>query len=382
MIRPNLLATLGFVAVARIATSQVPTPSLVEVGGRKVNVQAVGTAAPGVPTVVFESGFGSQVATWNALQSDIATVTRTIAYDRAGVGKSDPATTQRTVRQIATELHDLLAKLDAPPPYVLVGHSYGGPIIHTFGAMFPREVVGLVYIDPTDFTQTEADMQAIYAKAGMTNGHDAIASMTKPLLAGAPAGLRAEYQEIERVERGGFVEYREAGDPPDVPMSVLLAGKREPFPPGVKFPGDADQYFQTTFDQRVEHFSRLTRRSARAHLVLTSASSHFVHVTEPGLVTSEIRAVLSAATLHPELDRFVGDYPVAPTFVIAITRDGDKLFAQGTGQPKFQLYADSATVFSLKVVDVKIEFETDPAGKATGLVLVQNGARQRAPKSK
>ena len=151
MIRTSLLATLGFVTVARIASSQVPTPSLVEVGGRKVNVQVAGTARPGAPTVVFESGFGSQVATWNGLQSDIAAVTRTIAYDRAGVGKSDPATTQRTVKQIATELHDLLAKLNAPPPYVLVGHSYGGPIIHTFGAMFPREVVGLVYIDPTDF---------------------------------------------------------------------------------------------------------------------------------------------------------------------------------------------------------------------------------------
>jgi pimeloyl-ACP methyl ester carboxylesterase len=341
-----------------------------------------GTARPGVPTVVFESGLGSQVATWNGLQSDIAAVTRTIAYDRAGVGKSDPATTQRTVKQIATELHDLLAKLDAPPPYVLVGHSYGGPIIHTFGAMFPREVVGLVYIDPSDFTQTEADMQAIYAKAGMTNGHDAIASMTKPALAAAPAGLRAEYLEIERVERGGFVEYREAGDPPDVPMSILLAGKREPLAPGVKFPGNADLYFQTTFDQRVEHFSQLTRRSARAHLVLTSASSHFFHVTEPDLVTSEIRAVLSAASPRPELERFVGDYPVAPTFVMTITRDGDKLFVQATRQPKFQLYADSPTVFSLKVVDVKIEFETDPAGKVTGLVFVQNGVRQRAPKTK
>ena len=52
MIRPNLLAMLGFVAVARIASSQVPTPSLVDVGGRRLNVQVAGTARPGVPTVV------------------------------------------------------------------------------------------------------------------------------------------------------------------------------------------------------------------------------------------------------------------------------------------------------------------------------------------
>jgi CubicO group peptidase (beta-lactamase class C family) len=80
------------------------------------------------------------------------------------------------------------------------------------------------------------------------------------------------------------------------------------------------------------------------------------------------------------LQRFVGKYPLAPTFVIAITRDGDKLLLQATGQPAFQLFAEAATKFFLKDVDAQIEFETDTTGNVTALVLVQNGARQRAPR--
>jgi serine-type D-Ala-D-Ala carboxypeptidase/endopeptidase len=80
------------------------------------------------------------------------------------------------------------------------------------------------------------------------------------------------------------------------------------------------------------------------------------------------------------LQRFVGEYPLAPTFVITVTREDDKLMAQATGQPKFQLFPEAETKFFLKVVDAQIEFETDATGNVTGLVLVQNGARQRAPK--
>ena len=80
------------------------------------------------------------------------------------------------------------------------------------------------------------------------------------------------------------------------------------------------------------------------------------------------------------LQRFVGEYPLAPTFVITITREDDKLMAQATNQPKFQLYPEAETKFFFKVVDAQIEFETDSTGTVTGLVLVQNGARQRASK--
>jgi len=80
------------------------------------------------------------------------------------------------------------------------------------------------------------------------------------------------------------------------------------------------------------------------------------------------------------LQRFVGEYPFAPNFVITVTREDDKLMAQATGQPKFQLFPEAETKFFLKVVDAQVEFETDATGNVTGMVLVQSGTRQRAPK--
>jgi hypothetical protein len=64
---------------------------------------------------------------------------------------------------------------------------------------------------------------------------------------------------------------------------------------------------------------------------------------------------------------------LAPTFILSVTREGDQIFAQATGQPKFQIFPDSATEYFLKVVDAQITFLTDEKGRATSLVLHQNG---------
>jgi pimeloyl-ACP methyl ester carboxylesterase len=335
-----------------------------------------------VPTVVFESGLGSPLASWGALPSDVAATTRTVAYERAGIGASEPGPDPRSIKQIVAELHALLAKLDVPPPYVLVGHSWGGPIIHAFAATYPKEIAGLVYVDPTDFTQTEADILALWEKAGAKDGRDGMRKLQQQMTASAPAGVKAELREIDRLERGGFTELRAAGDPPDVPVVFLLAGKPQPLPPTVTFPGDADRFFQANQEQRVDHFSRLARRASKGTLVQTSKSGHFIHATEPELVVWAIQRTLQSTAAYPALERFVGEYVLAPTFSITVTRDGDKIFGQATGQPAFQLYAESATTFSLKVIDAQVEFDVDAAGNVTGLILVQNGRRLPGSKTR
>jgi len=74
------------------------------------------------------------------------------------------------------------------------------------------------------------------------------------------------------------------------------------------------------------------------------------------------------------LDRYVGRYQLAPTFVITITRDGDHLFAQATGQPNFEIFAEDDRNFFYKVVDAQLTFVGEANGRATSLVLHQNGA--------
>jgi len=85
--------------------------------------------------------------------------------------------------------------------------------------------------------------------------------------------------------------------------------------------------------------------------------------------------------VDPKLfDNYVGSYQLAPTFIITVRREGDHLFVQATNQPQFEVFPESPTEFFLKVVDAQITFLTDATGRATSLVLHQNGANQPAPR--
>ena len=84
-------------------------------------------------------------------------------------------------------------------------------------------------------------------------------------------------------------------------------------------------------------------------------------------------------TVDPKIfDGYVGQYQLAPNFILTVTREGDQLFAQATGQPKVQIYPESERDFFYKVVDAQITFETDASGRATSLTLHQNGANMPA----
>jgi CubicO group peptidase (beta-lactamase class C family) len=77
-------------------------------------------------------------------------------------------------------------------------------------------------------------------------------------------------------------------------------------------------------------------------------------------------------------DGYVGRYELAPNVVITVTREGDHLFGQATGQPKFELYPESDRDYFLKVADVQATFETDNRGRAISMVVHKNGVNTSA----
>ena len=79
-------------------------------------------------------------------------------------------------------------------------------------------------------------------------------------------------------------------------------------------------------------------------------------------------------------DGYVGVYQLTPQFLIRITREGDHLYGQATGQGKLEMFPAGEKDFFLKVVDAQVTFETDSQGRATALVLHQNGLDQRGPR--
>ncbi|HEY6072332.1 MAG TPA: alpha/beta hydrolase, partial [Anaerolineales bacterium] len=176
----GLLVLLGVLAVAGMAyqyfatqadKKKYPAPGqLVDVGGYRLHIYCTGAQIDGSPTVILEQGLGGPSPAWAWIQPEIAKVTRVCAYDRAGVGWSDPAPkgTKRDGLQIARELQTLLQKANIPGPYVIAGHSLGGLYALVYAHQYPEDVAGLVLLDsssPDQWTHSPS-AQELFTKTG------------------------------------------------------------------------------------------------------------------------------------------------------------------------------------------------------------------------
>jgi pimeloyl-ACP methyl ester carboxylesterase len=125
-----------------------PAPGqLVDVGGYRLHLYCTGTTIKGSPTVILEQGGGGMALAWFLVQPEVAKTTRVCAYDRAGLGWSEPGPQPRNGQAIARDLHTLLNTADIPGPYVLAGHSYGGLFVRAYAVQYPSDVAGLVLLD-------------------------------------------------------------------------------------------------------------------------------------------------------------------------------------------------------------------------------------------
>jgi pimeloyl-ACP methyl ester carboxylesterase len=100
------------------------------------------------PTVIFEAGIAATNLNWFHIQEAVSRFASTASYDRGGLGWSSPARTARTPANIAVELHQLLEGAGIKPPYILVGHSFGGLVMRRFALNYPEEVSSIVLVDP------------------------------------------------------------------------------------------------------------------------------------------------------------------------------------------------------------------------------------------
>ena len=129
----------------RAARDYPPPGRLVDIGGRRLQIDCRGS---GSPTVVLESGLDNLGSlSWAAVHDSIARTTRVCAYSRAGVLWSDPAPAPFDARQVAQDLHAALTASGEKAPWVMVGHSLGGPYVVLFTSRYGVEVAGLVLVD-------------------------------------------------------------------------------------------------------------------------------------------------------------------------------------------------------------------------------------------
>ena len=114
--------------------------------GRRLHYMLKGE---GNTTVVFESGMGFSRSTWGLVQPLVANHTRAVVYDRAGTGRSDPDDAPRTLSRITDDFSCLLDSL-GPGPFILVGHSWGGPIVRAVAKGHLPRIRGIVLVDQSD----------------------------------------------------------------------------------------------------------------------------------------------------------------------------------------------------------------------------------------
>jgi pimeloyl-ACP methyl ester carboxylesterase len=122
-----------------------PPGRLIDIGTHRLHLLEKGQ---GSPTIVLEAGLMSTMLSWSEIQPALAQSYRVVSYDRAGLGWSDLGPMPRTAERMVEELHTLLERAQIPPPYVLVGHSFGGLTMPLFAARYAQETAGVVLVDP------------------------------------------------------------------------------------------------------------------------------------------------------------------------------------------------------------------------------------------
>ncbi|GMN12204.1 hypothetical protein MTsPCn9_34790 [Croceitalea sp. MTPC9] len=142
-----LIILLGL-TLRLFAPEPQPQGNLVDIGNCKLHVIAEGQKNEN-PTVVIEGGRGMAGTYYHWLNEGLKGSTRVVRYDRAGIGYSDVSGTPRQAEIIARELYSVLEKAGESPPYLMIGHSLGGPYIRVFTELYPDEVVGMFLLDST-----------------------------------------------------------------------------------------------------------------------------------------------------------------------------------------------------------------------------------------
>lgn len=150
----TFMSLLGMIVLAGLVfrllepKSYEPIGTLIDVNGTRLHIIQAGEKSE-APTLVIEGGGGlpTEFSYW--LEKGLKDSMRVIRYDRAGIGHSDECTTARDPETIARELHTLLEKAGEEPPYIMMGHSLGGPYIRVFTEIYPDEVKAMFFLDAT-----------------------------------------------------------------------------------------------------------------------------------------------------------------------------------------------------------------------------------------
>ncbi len=293
--------------------ARYPAPGkLVDVDGHLMHIHCQGQ---GTPTVVVEQGLGNVSSSWDQIHKRIAHTTRVCAYDRVGMGYSEPVAQPVRAAEVAEQLQKLLRGAGIEDDLVLVGWSAGGIYIREFRRQFPKKVKAMLFVDSSHEQQASrlpeppgggSDTAMMIAKYAAPFGLVRLSGIVNDQLETFQGSdelksiLVAIYHQSHAIE--AMLNESEAfsldirgSQPPapigDLPLIVLTQGKpvevNENMPPDMTL-----EYLQETRIGWNELQLELVALSTQGRQIIASESGHGIHADQPDLLIDSVNELI------------------------------------------------------------------------------------------
>lgn len=231
---------------------------------------------------------------FNQIYQYLPTNAACIEYDRNGLGQSEIDTTIKNDNQVVERLHKLLTTLNIKAPYLLVGHSIGGPYIRLFASKYPSEVAGLVFIDPTDYMLTKKEDEYAQKVSKSLTGYREIWKINLKTMANdtsMPISVRNEAKrELYASTPIFFKEYQHLEPLKDIPVTVIISYAKpvEPYEiemnKKLKLGINITPWWKEFDNIRIQHYTNLIRNNHNSKMILLPGYSHGIQYQDPELV--------------------------------------------------------------------------------------------------
>lgn len=216
------------------------------------------------------SGSGSPLEGWYRLFPELPRLGMVVTYDRPGVGASARAREPQLGTTVVLQLRALLREIGARPPFLLVGHSFGGLHANLFARVYPEETCGVLFLEAT------APDDVLHMKRYLSSLQRAVAGLLDRL---SPPDPNDEISnEVETV-----AEIAEAPPFPPIPVTVISGGKRLPL-----WMASVDAQHERERNQEA-----LARLSPLGERVVARGSAHFPQMSEPQLVLAALEKLVA-----------------------------------------------------------------------------------------
>jgi pimeloyl-ACP methyl ester carboxylesterase len=277
-----------------------PNVELIPVNGFKVETVTFGMEnnQNGKPVIVFENGMATGYNLWESVIETISKKSCVFAYNRPRIGDSEDDSTPPTMQHIVDNLRKILLEKGLKPPYLLVGHSFGGAYIRSFASFYPNEIAGLIFVDPVDFTKIKDYGNLPYLEIGLTlHQIDSLFgqkydNFLEKLYAEMPHFYVEEVKISVAISSTDFEECNR-NPLPDVPVHFIMAGG---------YPTAPDERGETIFDKeklwRADHNIRMKRWIELLNplkygkFIYCSNSGHYIQKDDPEVIVSSINLAL------------------------------------------------------------------------------------------